>query len=114
MSDSIDSFEAKGFVRSLYDFKFTSFITLRVIRALYVLITIIYSLGAVVFFIALLVGHTPGGIVIAIIGVPIFYLIYLTLARISLEIVMVVFNIGKDVRAINERGSRGVVGPETA
>jgi hypothetical protein len=39
--------------------------------------------------------------------VPIGYFIYLTIARLALEVLMVVFNIGKDVRAIRERGEAG-------
>jgi len=95
--------EAKGYIRSLYDFSFSSLITLRVIRVLYILITILYSLGALVVFVSLLTRHSAADIVIAIIGVPIVYFIYLTVARIGLEILMVVFNIGKDVRVIRER-----------
>lgn len=102
--DPHKAFEAKGFLRSLYDFSFSSFITLRVIRALYVLITILYTLGAIVAFVTLLVAHTVLTIIIAIVAVPIGYLIYLTIARISLEVLMVVFNIGKDVRAVREQG----------
>ncbi len=100
--------EAKSFIRSLYDFSFSSLITLRVIRVLYVLITIIYSLAAVVAFVGLLIRHTVADIVIGIIVVPIGYLIYLTVARITLEILMVIFNIGKDVRTIRERGDANI------
>jgi hypothetical protein len=101
------AFEAKSFLRSLYDFSFSSLITLRVIRALYVLITILYTLGAIITFVSLIVEHTVITIIIAIVGVPIGYFIYLTIARIALEVLMVVFNIGKDVRAIRERGEAG-------
>jgi hypothetical protein len=105
-SNDDDPLEAMGFLRSLYDFSFSSFVTLRVIRVLYVLITILYSLAAVLVFIAALVKHQPADIVFAIILVPIGYLIYLTFARIAMEILMVLFNIGKDVRSIRERGER--------
>ena len=92
---------SKGFLRSLYDFKFSTFVTSKVIRVLYVIITILYSLGAVAWFIELI---SKGGyyVLIAIIGVPLAYLLYLTLARISLEFIMVVFRIGEDVRTIRD------------
>ena len=99
-----DALEGKSFIRSLFDFSFSSLITLRVIRVLYVVITIVYSLGALVSFVVLLSQHTTADIVVAIIGVPLAYIIYLTFARIWLEILIVVFNIGKDLRAIRERG----------
>ncbi len=95
--------ESKGFFRSLYDFSFSSFITLRVIRVLYVLITIILSLGAAVLFFVLVARHTPASIAVALIGVPLGYLVYLIVARIYLELMMVIFNIGKDVRGLRER-----------
>jgi hypothetical protein len=41
---------------------------------------------------------------VAIVAVPIRYVIYLIIARSSLEVLMVIFNIGKHVRAIRERG----------
>jgi hypothetical protein len=101
-----DALETKGFFRSLYDFSFSSFIMLRVIRVLYIVITVLYSIVAVVVFIAALIRHTPADIAIAIIGVPLGYLVYLTIARITMEVIMVVFNIGKDLRSIRERGER--------
>jgi Domain of unknown function (DUF4282) len=103
-SSDDDAVESKNFIRSLYDFSFSSFVTLRVIRVLYVLITILYTLVAVIAFIGALIEHKPADILFAIIIVPIAYLIYLTFARIAMEILMVLFNIGKDVRSIRERG----------
>jgi hypothetical protein len=81
-------------------------VTLRVIRVLSVLITILYSLTAVIVFIGALIEHKPADIIFAVIIVPIAYLIYLTFARIAMEILMVLFNIGKDVRSIREGGER--------
>jgi hypothetical protein len=92
---------SKGFLKSLYDFKFSTFVTSKVVRVLYVIITILYSLGAVAFFIKLI---SKGGsyVVVAIIVVPLAYLLYLTLARICLEFIIVVFRIGEDVRNIRD------------
>jgi len=53
-------------------------------------------------------------LVIAIIIVPIGYFIYLTVARIFMEILMVLFNIGKDVRSIRERGDARLGGGPAA
>jgi hypothetical protein len=100
--------EGKGFFRSLYDFSFSSLVTLRVIRVLYVLITIVYSLGALIAFVGLLAQHKGPDVAIAIVGVPIAYFLYLTIARITFEVLMVVFNIGKDVRAIRENGETSI------
>ena len=95
---------SKGLLKSLYDFSFSSLVTPKVVRILYVIITILYSHGAIGLFIDLVSKGGPY-VVAAIIVVPLGYLLYLTLARISLEFIIVVFRIGEDVRDI--RDARG-------
>jgi len=107
----VPSLEAKGYIRSLYDFSFSSFVTRKVIKVLYILITVVYSIGAVIVFISLLTRHSAADVVIAVIGVPLGYLIYLTIARISLEVLMVIFGIGEDVREMRDLAGRGAGGP---
>ena len=102
---STPALESKGFVRSLFDFSFSSFVARRVLRVLYILITIMYSLGALGAFIALLARHTPADIVLAVVAVPLGYILYLTFARITLEVLMVIFGIGEDLREIRDRGA---------
>jgi len=102
---STPALESKGFLRSLFDFSFSSFIARRVVRVLYILITITYSLGALGAFIALLARHTPADIVLAVVAVPLGYILYLTFARITLEVLMVIFGIGEDLREIRDRGA---------
>ena len=105
----MSSDEAKGLLRSLFDFQFTSLITLKVIRFVYLLIVVLYSVGAVFLFIAGIASGTASGIFSSLIIVPIGYLVYLTLTRIWMEILIVVFRLGDDVRAIRMGGglSRG-------
>ena len=92
---------SKGFLKSLYDFSFSSFVTSKVVRVLYIIITILYSLGAIGLFIEL-ISRGGASVVVAIIVVPLGYLLYLTLARIGLEFIIVVFRIGEDVRIIRD------------
>ena len=101
----VPALEAKSYMKSLFDFSFASFVTRRVIKTLYVLITLTYSLVALVFFVVMLAHHTVGSIFAAIIVTPLAYLMYLTIARISLEVLMVIFGIGEDVREIREAAS---------
>jgi Domain of unknown function (DUF4282) len=104
MSDpSAASMTAKGFLRSLYDFGFTSLITLRIIKFVYALLVIIYSIFAVILLLALLATGKPAGILLGIIFVPIFYLIYLIMLRIWMEVIVVFFKLGEDVHAIRHR-----------
>lgn len=87
--------EAKGFFTSLFDFGFTSFVTLKFLRLIYgVLVVLILLTGVVVF-----VGSISQGgiyILVAIIFVPIVTLIYLVLTRVSMEMVALFFRIGEN------------------
>lgn len=98
--------EAKGFVRSLYDFQFDHFITPKVLRVLYAIAVVLLSLGAVIFLIASLASGEPGAIIVALIVIPIAYLIYLALVRMYFELVSALFRIADDLRAI--RRSKGI------
>lgn len=102
MSSQPHTLAARGYLRSLFDFSFSDFVTSRVIRILYVLITIVYSLGAFVLFVVLLANHSPADVFAALVIVPLGYLIYLTLARVGLEVLMVIFRVGDDVRELRE------------
>lgn len=94
--------EEKGFFGSLFDYSFSSLITERVIRIAYVIITMVVTIGAVGFILGF---ASRGGVDvgIGIVGGAIFWLLYLIVARISLELVMVIFRIGDDVRQIARR-----------
>ncbi|MDA8290812.1 MAG: DUF4282 domain-containing protein [Actinomycetota bacterium] len=94
---------AKGFLRSLYDFSFTTFVTTRIVRTLYIVTTIVYSLVAIVVFVGL-VSRGGADVAIGVIGVPIAYVLYLALARVSLEVVAVVFRIAEYAREIRDQG----------
>jgi hypothetical protein len=100
----MSSDEAKGLLKSLFDFQFTSLITTKIIRFVYALIVVLYSLGALAFFVASLARGGAVGVFTAFIVVPLGYLIYLILTRIWMEILIVVFRMGDDIRAIRQRG----------
>jgi hypothetical protein len=94
---------AKGFVSSLYDFKFSTLIATRVIRFLYALLVILYSIGFAILFIALL-GRGSAGVGGAILLIPV-YALWLIWLRVLMEIVIVFFRIGEDVRDIKLRSA---------
>lgn len=100
----MSSGEAKGLLRSLFDFSFTNLITIKIIRFVYALIVVLYTIGAVGLFIAGLASGTAIGVFAALILVPLGYLVYLILSRMTMEILIVVFRIGDDVHAIRMGG----------
>jgi hypothetical protein len=100
--------EAKGFFASLFDFGFTSFITLKFLRLIYGVLVVLILLAGVVFFVA---SISQGGLYIlfAIVIVPIVTLIYLVLTRVSMEMVALFFRIGENTNKM--AASAGGAGP---
>ena len=95
---------SKGFLGSLFDFGFTSFVTPTVIKVLYVLILIGTTLSALVFTIAAFRASAIFGIGVLVIGDPLFIIIVMAFYRIILEFFIVIFRVSEDIRAIRGRG----------
>ena len=90
--------EQKGFFGKLFDFSFEEFVTPSIIRVVYIIILIVVSLSAIFFLIAGLVSGDGGTIVAALIFAPLFWLLYVILTRIWMEIVVVIFRIVEPIR----------------
>lgn len=93
----------KGFFGSLFDFSFSEFITPRIIKLLFVLAIIISAIVALVLFVG---GIASGGAeaFLAIIGAPLLFLLYVIMARVWLEVIMVMFRIVDNTDKLAERG----------
>jgi hypothetical protein len=89
---------AKGFLGSLYDFGFTNLVASKVIRFVYALSVVLYSIGAAVVIIASFRQGAAG--LVALIVVPIGYLISLIWLRIVMEFFIVVFRMGDDIHSM--------------
>jgi Domain of unknown function (DUF4282) len=100
--------DAKGFLGALFDFGFTSFVTPKVIKALYVLIMIGTVVSALVFTIIMFRVSTPFGILTLVVADPLFILIVMAIYRVILEFFVVVFRVAEDIRALRERGEHGL------
>lgn len=108
----------KGFFRSLADLSFTSFVTGRVVKfiyvlsvlfvVLYVILTTLYLAFIAYSFVSAFAESEPLGIIVAIvlfiILTPLFLLIGITYARVLLELVIVLFRISDDVAEIARQG----------
>jgi Domain of unknown function (DUF4282) len=98
--------ESKGFFGALFDFSFTSFVTTKIIKVLYVLILVLAVVSALVYTI-IAFRVSPGfGILTLVIGDPLFIIIVMAFWRLVLEAFIVVFRISDDIRALRERGDR--------
>jgi hypothetical protein len=87
--------EAKSFFAGLFDFGFTSFVTLKFLRVIYTILVVAICLMGVVFLIA---GFAQGGIsaFLALILAPLMTLLYLVFARIWMETIALFFRIGEN------------------
>lgn len=96
--------DAKGFLSRLFDLSFQSFITTSIIKVLYVLFIIVAGLAALG-FIAVGFASNAGVGVVALILSPLIFLLYVIMARVYLEIVIVLFRI-HDQTAETARNTR--------
>jgi uncharacterized protein DUF4282 len=96
---------AHGFFSSLYDFSFHALVTPKIIRVLYAIVLIGLALFSVVFLISGFMpsytllgssGPTAGGVLMHVIGAPVIFVVGSLVARIYLELVIVVFNIAEN------------------
>lgn len=94
----------KGFLGSLFDYSFTSFVTSKIVRLLYVLTTLVVALWTVAFIVIAFSLSTALGVLMLLIGGPVFFLMSLIYVRVALELMIVFFRISENVQAINERG----------
>jgi hypothetical protein len=98
--------ESKGFFGALFDFSFTSFVTTKIIKVLYVLILVLAVVSALVYTIIAFRVSAGFGILTLVIGDPLFIIIVMAFWRLVLEAFIVVFRISDDIRALRERGDR--------
>jgi Domain of unknown function (DUF4282) len=97
----------RGFFGSLLDFSFTSMVTPKIIKVLYVLATIWTALLALIILrIAFKTGGTSAGLIVLFVVEPIFVLLMLGVYRVILEAFMVVFRIYEETVKIREQGDR--------
>ena len=85
----------KGFLGSLFDLSFTEFITTRVIKVLFILAIIFWAFATLGFIVAAFTSGALKGIVFLIIS-PIVFLVYVILARVWLELIIVIFRIAEN------------------
>ena len=101
--------ETKGFLGALFDFGFTSFITLRFLKVIYAILVGLILLTGLLFFVSLLLQGEAVLMLLAIVGVPLVTLLYLVIARVYMEIIALFFRIGENtsVMAASLGGSSG-------
>jgi hypothetical protein len=83
----------QGFLAALFDISFSSLVTTRVIKVLYVLSMVIIGIIALVFVGGAFSNSVASGIIVLLIVAPLLSLLYLIYVRVLLELVLVIFRI---------------------
>jgi hypothetical protein len=94
--DQLDDPTAKGFFKALFDLSFKSYIFLKIIKILYVIVMILLglaALGLVVFSFGVNVGL---GIVALLILAPLYFLLNLIFYRVCFEVIAAIFTISEN------------------
>ena len=90
----------KGFIASLLDPSFTTLVTTRVIRYLYILLLVLFGIGLLGFIVASIASGSAAQIVVALIIGPLVALLYIIYARVILEVILAIFRILESSREI--------------
>jgi uncharacterized membrane protein len=97
--------DAKGFLGSLFDFSFTSFVTPKIVKVIYVLLTIWTVIWALIFLrFGFKYGGAAGGFFTLFVVDPILVVLTLGAYRMVLELFMVVHRMHEELKAIRQRG----------
>jgi len=99
----------RGFLATLFDTSFSSFITAKFVRLLYVILILLIALGAFfsIFAITAALSEALPGVVAFVLALPMaafMFFVYVILARIWLEIIIVIFRMAENLQTIADRG----------
>jgi hypothetical protein len=100
----------KGFLGSLFDLSFAEFITTRVIKVLFVLAIIFAAIEALLMIVWGFGAGVLGGIALLIIS-PILFLFFVILARVWLELIIVIFRIAENTGRLAEQSPGAAAAP---
>ena len=98
------------FFKALFDFNFQQFITMKLIKPLYIFFVVMSGLGALFFLFTML--RLPGaGKIMALIFVPLYFLFIVVTTRVWCEIIVLMFDINDRVEAMAAGQQRPPVNP---
>ncbi len=86
----------KSFFTALFDFSFEEFVTIRIVKVLFALAILGSAAAALTFVIfAFQAGGVLAGLASLVVA-PLFFLIYVLMSRVGLEVIMVLFRIAEN------------------
>ena len=97
---------AKGFLNALFDFEFSSYVTPKIAKPIYMLAVAAFAIGAVVFALFAFTLSTYFGVVTLFILAPLTFLVGVAFWRVILEFAMATFQMAADIRKLREGGEK--------
>ena len=94
----------KGSIGMLFDLSFSEFVTTRVIKVLFIIGVIFAAIGSIALIVTGFSAGAGQGVLFLILS-PIVFLLYVLLARIWCEIIIVVFRIGENTSRLVDQGT---------
>jgi len=94
----------KGFLASLFDFSFSSLITTKIIKVIYVISMIVIGLLALGFTLAAFRASPVIGVLTLIVLAPLGAVIYVIYIRVILEVVIALFRIMENTQQLVAQG----------
>ena len=106
--------EPKGFLASLFDTSFSSLVTPRVIKVIYIISMVVIGLVALFWIAAAFTQSAAYGLLVLVIAAPLVSLLYLIYTRVLLEVILVLFRImdsNVELVALQRASTPGVAAP---
>jgi hypothetical protein len=91
----------KGFLNNLFDFSFSEFVSVDLIRVLYVISIVLAVVAAIAGVVAMFSNSLAVGVGALILS-PVILFLYILFARVLMEIFIVIFMIAEHVNEIAE------------
>ncbi len=92
--------EEKGFFARLFDLSFNEFITTKIIKVLYIIAIIGAAVGALFVLFGGFASRSFMGAVMGLILAPLAFLLYVIMARVWMEVLIVMFRIAEHTAKI--------------
>lgn len=98
------------FLKALFDFNFSSFITMKLVKPLYIVFVAFAGLGSL-FFLLTMLKLGGMGVIMALIFVPLYFLFMVVSVRIWMEALVLLFDINDRVESMAAGQQRPQVNP---
>lgn len=99
--------QTTGFLNSLFDFSFTSFLTSKIIKLLYGLSIAVAGLLCLFLIMTGFEISSSIGVITLLIVAPLVFFLLVVYARVMLEMIIVIFRISEHAAEVAEQGRKG-------